>query len=183
MACDSGCQRAVPGRRMPQPSGGCGGDEVAYGQAAAERALPLVTRASWISVESPLSAANSCLGPQLWKRREALHTRLPGRTSIYALRHAKRLLPVIERLRFELNPSFCRHRYGGDYTWPPNNMVFPRIQVITISELLRGVRLKTPLLLLPYIQEPQSGVAAPHPGHVDRRRWAKPYCSCRHLAF
>jgi hypothetical protein len=42
--------------------------------------------------------------------------------------------------------------HGGTYRWPANNMVFPRIQVITISELLRGVRPKTPLLMLPYIQ-------------------------------
>jgi DNA methylase/Restriction endonuclease len=42
--------------------------------------------------------------------------------------------------------------HAGGYTWPANGIVFPRVQVITISELLRGVRPKTPLLLLPYIQ-------------------------------
>ncbi len=50
--------------------------------------------------------------------------------------------------------------HGGTYTWPANNMVFPRIQVITIQELLRGVRPATPLLLLPYIQASR---AAPQP--------------------
>ena len=53
-------------------------------------------------------------------------------------------------------PSFCRHHYGGNYTSPADNMVFPRIQVNTISELLRGVRPKTPPLLLPYIQAPRA---------------------------
>lgn len=42
--------------------------------------------------------------------------------------------------------------HGGTYTWPANGMVFPRIQVITVTELLKGVRPQTPLLLLPYIQ-------------------------------
>jgi DNA modification methylase len=42
--------------------------------------------------------------------------------------------------------------HGGTYTWPANNTVFPRIQVITVEELLRGVRPKTPALNLPYIQ-------------------------------
>jgi len=41
--------------------------------------------------------------------------------------------------------------HGGTYTWPANNTSFPRIQVITTEELLRGDRSKTPTLLLPYI--------------------------------
>lgn len=46
--------------------------------------------------------------------------------------------------------------HGGNYTWPANNTVFPRIQVITVSELLREVRPKTPPLNLPYIQAPRA---------------------------
>lgn len=38
------------------------------------------------------------------------------------------------------------------YQWPINDTVFPWIQVITVEELLNGVRPKTPALLLPYIQ-------------------------------
>lgn len=42
--------------------------------------------------------------------------------------------------------------HSDTYYWPANNAAFPRIQVITVSELLRGVRPKTPPLNLPYIQ-------------------------------
>ena len=41
--------------------------------------------------------------------------------------------------------------HGGSYTWPVNNSTFPRIQVITIKELLEGKRPKMPTLMLPYI--------------------------------
>ncbi len=42
--------------------------------------------------------------------------------------------------------------HSGTYQWPVNNTVFPRIQVMTIEQLLHGQRPKTPPLLLPYIQ-------------------------------
>jgi hypothetical protein len=42
--------------------------------------------------------------------------------------------------------------HGGSYTWPVNGSMFPRIQVITIKELLEGKRPKMPTLMLPYIQ-------------------------------
>jgi DNA modification methylase len=41
--------------------------------------------------------------------------------------------------------------HGGTYMWPANNATFPRLQVITVEQLLRGERPKTPTLLLPYI--------------------------------
>jgi site-specific DNA-methyltransferase (adenine-specific) len=41
--------------------------------------------------------------------------------------------------------------HGGTYTWPANGATFPRLQVITIEQLLKGERPKTPTLLLPYI--------------------------------
>ena len=53
--------------------------------------------------------------------------------------------------------------HGGTYTWPANDTTFPRIQVVTISELLAGVRPKSPLLLLPYIQASR----APTQSHVQ----------------
>lgn len=46
--------------------------------------------------------------------------------------------------------------HGGTYTWPVNNATFPRLQVITVEQLLQGARPKTPLLLLPYIAAPKA---------------------------
>lgn len=40
--------------------------------------------------------------------------------------------------------------HGGTYTWPVNGQVFPRVQVITIDELLAGNRPNMPSLLSPY---------------------------------
>jgi Restriction endonuclease len=42
--------------------------------------------------------------------------------------------------------------HGGTYTWPLNGQTFPRIQVITIKDLLTGKRPDMPQALLPYIQ-------------------------------
>jgi hypothetical protein len=50
--------------------------------------------------------------------------------------------------------------HGGTYIWPANGVNFPRIQVITVEQLLRDERPKTPILLLPYIaaaKAPQMG--------------------------
>lgn len=40
---------------------------------------------------------------------------------------------------------------GGTYEWPVNGATFDRFQVVTVEQLLRGVRPRTPPLLLPYI--------------------------------
>jgi DNA modification methylase len=42
--------------------------------------------------------------------------------------------------------------HGGVYTWPVNGQTFPRIQVITVADLLAGKRPRMPQLRLPYIQ-------------------------------
>jgi site-specific DNA-methyltransferase (adenine-specific) len=42
--------------------------------------------------------------------------------------------------------------HGGIYTWPLNGQTFPRVQVITVKQLLAGVRPKMPTAMLPYIQ-------------------------------
>jgi SAM-dependent methyltransferase len=42
--------------------------------------------------------------------------------------------------------------HGGTYTWPVNGQTFPRIQVITVADLLHGIRPNMPPLMLPYIQ-------------------------------
>ena len=46
--------------------------------------------------------------------------------------------------------------HGGNYTWPVNGQVYPRIQVITISDLLAGKRPAMPQMNLPYIQAPRA---------------------------
>jgi hypothetical protein len=40
--------------------------------------------------------------------------------------------------------------HGGTYTWPVNGQVFPRVQVITVAELLAGKRPQVPSLQNPY---------------------------------
>jgi DNA modification methylase len=42
--------------------------------------------------------------------------------------------------------------HGGNYTWPLNGQTFPRVQVITVRDLLKGKRPDMPQSLLPYIQ-------------------------------
>ena len=42
--------------------------------------------------------------------------------------------------------------HGGTYTWPVNGQTFPRVQVITIRELLVGKRPQMPALITPYAQ-------------------------------
>jgi DNA modification methylase len=42
--------------------------------------------------------------------------------------------------------------HGGTYTWPVNGQTYPRIQVITVADLLHGIRPNMPPLMLPYIQ-------------------------------
>jgi hypothetical protein len=49
--------------------------------------------------------------------------------------------------------------HGGTYTWPVNGQTFPRIQVITVDQLLKGERPKMPPLMLPYIQASKAAVA------------------------
>src|SRR5262249_48151914 len=39
--------------------------------------------------------------------------------------------------------------HGGNYTWPVNGQVYPRIQVITITDLLAGKRPAMPQMNLP----------------------------------
>jgi hypothetical protein len=43
--------------------------------------------------------------------------------------------------------------HGGTYTWPRNGQVYPKVQVITIAELLRGQRPNMPQIVLPYYIE------------------------------
>lgn len=41
--------------------------------------------------------------------------------------------------------------HAGTYTWPVNAQIFPKIQTITVAELLAGKRPQTPPTLTPYI--------------------------------
>ncbi|HEV2891018.1 MAG TPA: DNA methyltransferase [Frankiaceae bacterium] len=40
---------------------------------------------------------------------------------------------------------------AGTYRWPMNGETFPRLQILTVAELLAGAKLRTPSRLLPYI--------------------------------
>jgi hypothetical protein len=57
--------------------------------------------------------------------------------------------------------------HGGTYTWPVNNQVYPRFQVITVDELLRGKRPKMPQMLLPYIQASRAPAQSAQLGFDD----------------
>jgi DNA modification methylase len=46
--------------------------------------------------------------------------------------------------------------HGGTYTWPINGQTFPRVQVITVGELLAGKRPNMPSLLSPYTMATKS---------------------------
>ena len=54
--------------------------------------------------------------------------------------------------------------HGGTYTLPANGQTYPRVQIITVAELLRGERPRMPLTILPYIPATRrNAVAATDP--------------------
>ena len=57
--------------------------------------------------------------------------------------------------------------HGGTYTWPLNGQTFPRVQVITVKELLDGARPQMPTALLPYIQAARATVKSAQLGFDD----------------
>ena len=42
--------------------------------------------------------------------------------------------------------------HGGTYTWPFNGGTFPRVQIITVAELLHGKQPQLPPVLTPYLK-------------------------------
>jgi len=50
--------------------------------------------------------------------------------------------------------------HAGTYLWPVNSQRFPKIQLVTISELLAGKRLQSPPTLTPYIKARRMHVPA-----------------------
>jgi DNA modification methylase len=54
--------------------------------------------------------------------------------------------------------------HGGHYTWPVNGQVYPRVQLITIAELLAGRRPNMPPPMLPYVQ---AAKAIPEAAQMD----------------
>jgi len=42
--------------------------------------------------------------------------------------------------------------HSGTYVWPVNGEEYPRLQLITIEDLLNGKRLNMPTPLTPYLQ-------------------------------
>lgn len=47
--------------------------------------------------------------------------------------------------------------HGGTYTLPVNGQTYPRVQTITVADLLSGKRPTMPLTLLPYVQAVKRG--------------------------
>lgn len=48
--------------------------------------------------------------------------------------------------------------HSGAYTYPVNSQKYPKIQIITVEELLAGKRPNMPVSLLPYFQAQHRGV-------------------------
>ncbi len=42
--------------------------------------------------------------------------------------------------------------HGGSYTWPVNGGTFPRVQLITVAQLLKGEQPNLPPVLTPYLK-------------------------------
>lgn len=56
-------------------------------------------------------------------------------------------------------------QHAGLYTWPWNGETFPKVQIVTVGELLQGTRLDAPPSLLPYVEaKRQVKVAAEQDG-------------------
>ncbi len=45
--------------------------------------------------------------------------------------------------------------HGGSYTWPVNEATFPRVQLITVAQLLGGEQPNLPPALTPYLKAPR----------------------------
>jgi hypothetical protein len=59
--------------------------------------------------------------------------------------------------------------HGGTYTWPVNGQTYPRIQVITVAELLAHKRPDMPPPNLPYIQAARAVPSASQQMTLDSR--------------
>jgi DNA modification methylase len=54
--------------------------------------------------------------------------------------------------------------HGGTYTHPANNESYPKVQIVTVAQLLKGLRPKMPLTNLPYIQAAKHVAVSPVEG-------------------
>lgn len=54
--------------------------------------------------------------------------------------------------------------HGGVYTWPVNGQTFPRVQAVTIADLLEDRRPDMPQLMLPYVSTSRTVPALVQPG-------------------
>jgi len=50
--------------------------------------------------------------------------------------------------------------HGGSYTWPVNGGTFPRVQLITVAQLLKGEQPSLPPVLTPYLKAPRHAAKA-----------------------
>jgi hypothetical protein len=57
--------------------------------------------------------------------------------------------------------------HGGTYTWPVNGQTYPRVQVITVENLLRHRRPDMPPPILPYVQAARATQSAPEQMTLD----------------
>jgi hypothetical protein len=57
--------------------------------------------------------------------------------------------------------------HGGAYTWPVNGQSYPRIQVITVADLLARKRPDMPPPILPYIQAARAVLPGPEQMTLD----------------
>jgi hypothetical protein len=59
--------------------------------------------------------------------------------------------------------------HGGTYIWPINGQTFPRVQVITVGDLLKGKRPQVPTLIPPYVAAVKSAPDSVQLGFDDLR--------------
>jgi len=76
--------------------------------------------------------------------------------------HVRDLVGTVQSERAAMGVFVCMQRptramieaanHSGIYTHPANGQTFPKVQIITVEELLQGKRPKLPMTLLPYFQ-------------------------------
>jgi len=52
-------------------------------------------------------------------------------------------------------------RRSGDYRWPVDGRTFPKVQILTVADLLAGRRPAMPTQFMPYLQAQRLAAAQP----------------------
>ncbi|MDQ3524786.1 MAG: restriction endonuclease [Chloroflexota bacterium] len=81
------------------------------------------------------------------------------------------LVGVLDQERADIGLFICQKeptsgmldvaRRSGDYTWPVDGRRFPRVQILTVSQLLVGTRPEMPTPFMPYLQAQRFAMAHP----------------------